>query len=217
MNQKLEPSGPAPVTLQFNAGDSSPFGHGGCHLRVPPQDVVSAYGLRPYHSATMEGEWRIGEAVSQIGENLARSEHCTDKIKDQEKWPNALFAFDGTEFVLVQRRTAVAYAPTRQQAMDRLAWFSGKFQSAAAPETPSFHIINTSYGSLRAERVEVALNFAPQESNLHWLLLRIFNDGPCTAGHHADGENTAGRQDQPQTDYNKCFIGEKVNPHREKQ
>jgi hypothetical protein len=166
MNQKPEPSGPAPVTLQFNAGDSSPFGHGGCHLRVPPQDVVSAYGLRPYHSATMEGEWKIGEAVSQIGENLARSEHCTDKIKDHEKWPNALFAFDGPEFVLVQRRTAVAYAPTRQQAMDRLAWFSGNFKSAAAPETPSFHIINTSYGSLRAERVEVALDFAPQEGNL---------------------------------------------------
>ncbi len=166
MNQQPEPCGSIPVTLQFNAGDSSPFGHGGCHLRVPPQDVVSAYGLRPYHSAMMEADWKIGEAVNQIGEHLARSEHCADKIKDQEKWPNALFAFNGPEFVLVQRRTAVAYAPTRQQAMDRLAWFSGKFQSATAPETPSFYIINTSYGSLRAERVEVAVDSAPHEGNL---------------------------------------------------
>jgi len=163
------------------------------------------------------GEWRIGEAASQIGENLARSEHFSDKIKNQERWPNTLFAFDGPEFVLVQRRTAVAYASTRQRAMDRLAWFSGKFKSAAAPETTSFHIINMSYGSLRAERVEVALNFAPQESNLHWLLLRIFNDGPCTAGHHADGEYTAGGQDQPQPDDDKGLAGKKGNTQQEKQ
>ncbi len=154
------------VAFQFSMGDNLPFGHGGCNSRVAPQDVIHAYGLRPYHTATMEGEWNVADAVMQMEDSLARSEHCSDKIKDQERWPNALFAFDGTEFVLVQRRTAVAYAPTRQQAMDRLAWFSGKFKSAAAPETPSFHIINTSYGSLRAERVEVALDFAPQEGNL---------------------------------------------------
>jgi len=62
------------VAFQFSMGDHLPFGHGGCYSRVAPQDVVCAYGLHPYHTATMEGEWKVGDAVNEIGDCLARSE-----------------------------------------------------------------------------------------------------------------------------------------------
>lgn len=154
------------VAFQFSMGGHLPFGHGGGFSRVAPQDVVCAYGLRPYHTASMDGEWKLGQAVNEIGDCLTRSEQIVDKKKDLEKWPNTLFAFGGNEFVHVQRHTAVAYAPTRNEAAQRLQWFASRFKELQTMETPSFYIINTSYGSLRAERVEVAVDTAPSEGNL---------------------------------------------------
>lgn len=166
MKQQNQGEPPHSVAFQFSMGDHLPFGHGGCHSRVAPQDVVCTYGLRPFHTASMDGEWKLGEAIEEFGDCLTRSEQIADKKKDLERWPNILFSFGGHEFVHVQRHTAIAYAPTRNEAAQRLEWFANRFRQPLARETPSFQIINTSYGSLRAERVEVVVDAAPQEGNL---------------------------------------------------
>lgn len=183
MNQQQEETPPHSVAFQFSMGDHLPFGHGGGLSRVAPQDVVCAYGLRPYHTASMDGEWKLGEAVNEIGDCLTRSEQIVDKKKDLERWPNTLFAFGGNEFVHVQRHTVVAYAPTRSEAARRLEWFAGRYKQPLTLETPSFYIINTSYGSLRAERVEVAVDTAPPEGNLD---LYYGDDFPAWHGEFVD-------------------------------
>ena len=165
MRQQMEES-PQMMAFQFSMGDHLPFGHGGCHSRVAPQDVHRAYGLEPYHTASMDGEWRVGDALKQIGDCLVRSEQIVDKTRDLERWPNTLFVFVPNEFVHVQRNTAVVYASSRDAAARRLEWFARQFKAKAARETPSFYIVNTSHGSLRAERVEVAVEATPQEGNL---------------------------------------------------
>jgi hypothetical protein len=150
----------------LNLGDPSPFGQDHCAGRVPPHDVVCAYGKTPFHSASMDGDWQTGRAVQDLHADLLRSEQSVDKSRDWEKWTNVLFGFGSGEFAHLSRRTLVVYAPTLAQAEQRLRGFATKYLSAPGQIVPTFNIINSSYGILRAERVEIATDELPAEDNL---------------------------------------------------
>lgn len=154
------------VPFQLNLGDQSPFGSEGCGSIVPPQDVIRIYGLDPYHTASMNGDWQTTRAIEDLAETLVRSEHSVDKTKDWEKWSNALFVFPDRQVFHIHHRTAIAYAPTRAAAEERLRWFSSRYLAPPAKATPAFHIINSSYGMLRAESVEVLPDSLPHEASL---------------------------------------------------
>ena len=154
------------IPHHLNLADQSPFGHEGCSSRVPPNDIICAYGLDPWHSAKMDGDWETARAVEELSSHIVRSEHCADKTRDWEKWPNVVFAFPGREFLHVHHRQLVAFAPTMQTAAERLRWFSGRYLMPAGQTIPTFHIINSSYGMLRSERVELSADALPSGGNL---------------------------------------------------
>jgi hypothetical protein len=154
------------ILRHVNLGDPSPFGQDHCSGRVPPHDIICRYGTEPFHSASMNGDWQTGRAISELNTHLLRSERSIDKTRDWEKWANAVFRFGTDEFIHVYRRNVTAYAATLEGAEDRLRWFAGQYLAAPGAAVPTFHIINSSYGMLRAERVEIHTGELPQEGNL---------------------------------------------------
>lgn len=154
------------IRHHLSLGDPSPYGQDSCSARIPPHDVIHAYGAEPYHSASMDGDWLTGRAVEELGPHLLRSEQCIDKTRDWEKWANVVFRFGADEFVHVSKRTLAVYAPTLRAAGDRLRWFAGEYLAPPGQSSPTFHIINSSYGMLRSERVEVQTDGLPQEDDL---------------------------------------------------
>ncbi len=154
------------IRRHVNLGDPSPFGQDHCSGRVPPHDVICRYGTEPFHSASMNGDWQTGRAVSELNAHLLRSEHSIDKTRDWEKWANAVFRFGADEFIHVYRRNVTVYAASLQGAEDRLRWFAGQYLTGPGAAVPTFHIINSSYGMLRAERVEIHTGELPHEGNL---------------------------------------------------
>lgn len=157
---------PEPILQHLSLGDPSPFGQEGCSSRIPPHDVLRVYGADAYHSSSMEGDWQTNRAMDELAAHVARSEHCIDKTRDWEKWPNVVLAFPGREFLYIHRRTLVSYGPNRQAADDRLRWFSARFLAPAAQACPSFNLINGSYGMLRAETVDISPDCLPAEQEL---------------------------------------------------
>ena len=155
-----------PILGHLNLGDQSPFGQDHCSGRVPPHDVVCRYGTEPFHSASMDGDWQTGRAAAELNAQLVRSERNIDKTRDWEKWPNIIFRFGTDEFIHVYRRSVTAYAATLGGAEDRLRWFAGRYLAPPGAAVPTFHIINSSYGMLRAERVEIQTGELPVEEGL---------------------------------------------------
>ena len=154
------------IQPNLTLGDPTPFGHEQCSGRVPPHDVVCAYGTDPFHAASREGDWQTGRAVRELNTHLLRSEQSIDKTRDWEKWTNAVFRFGTHEFVHVCRRSLIVYAPTQSAAEERLHSFAAQYLSPPGDVVPGFNIINSSYGVLRSERVEVATEGLPAEGNL---------------------------------------------------
>lgn len=154
------------IHRHLNLGDQSPFGHDECASKIPPHDVICAYGTEPFHTASMDGDWQTGRVVSELGACLLRSEQSVDKTRDWEKWTNILLRFGTHDFVHLCRRSLVVYAPTLAGAEQRLRDFAAKYLSPPGATVPSFNIINSSYGILRSERVEIQTDGLPPESDL---------------------------------------------------
>lgn len=166
------------ITQHLNVGDPSPFGQDHSSGRVPPHDVIQAYGRKPFHIAVMDGDWQTGLAVRELSAHLVRSEQSVDKTRDWEKWTHVLFRFDHDEFLHLHRRNLVAYAPTVARAEQRLHDFAAQFLTPRGGTVPTFNIINSSYGMLRAERVEVQADGLPAEEQLD-----LFYGEPFPAWH----------------------------------
>jgi hypothetical protein len=154
------------ILRHVNLGDPSPFGQDHCSGRVPPHDIVCAYGTEPFHTAARDGDWQTGRAVRELSAHLLRSEQSIDKTRDWEKWTNTVFRFGHDEFVHICRRSLVVYAPSPAAAEARLQFFAAQYLAPPGEIVPTFHIINSSYGMLRAERVEIHTGELPHEGNL---------------------------------------------------
>lgn len=154
------------IHRHLNLGDASPFGQDHCSGRVPPHDIVCFYGSEPFHIATMDGDWQTDRAVQELNAHLLRSEQSIDKTRAWEKWINAIFRFGHDEFVHIHHRNLVVYAPTQSAAEARIRSFAAQYLSSPGETVPTFHIINSSYGMLRSERVEITTDGLPAESNL---------------------------------------------------
>ena len=154
------------IHRHINLGDPSPYGQDGCSTKVPPHDVICAYGTEPFHTVSRDGDWQTGRAVRELNAHLLRSEQSIDKTRDWEKWTNAVFRFGTHEFVHICRRSLIVYAPTLTAAEDRLRSFAAQYLAPPGEIVPTFHIINSSYGMLRSERVEIATDGLPAEGNL---------------------------------------------------
>jgi len=154
------------IHRHINLGDPSPFGQDGCSTKIPPHDVICAYGTDPFHSVSRDGDWQTGRAVRELNARLLRSEQSIDKARDWERWSNAVFRFGTREFVHVCRRSLIVYAPTLAAAEERLRSFAAQYLSPPGEVTPTFNIINSSYGMLRSERVEITTEGLPAEGNL---------------------------------------------------
>lgn len=150
----------------LNLGTISPFGDDACSSKIPPHDVVCAFGTAPWHSSAMSGDWQTGRAVDELSSHVVRSEQCADKTRDWEKWPNVIFRFGSDEFIHVSRRTVTAYAPSAAAAHDRLRSFASGFLVPAGEAAPTFHLMNSSYGILRSEPVAVSRESIPSEGDL---------------------------------------------------
>lgn len=150
----------------LNLGDPSPFGQDGCSTRIPPHDVVCAYGTEPFHSVSRDGDWHTGRAVRELASHLMRSEQSIDKARDWDRWTNVIFRFGTHEFVHICRRSLIVYAPTLTAAEERLRSFAAQYLSPAGETPATFNIINSSYSVLRAERVEIMTDGLPAEGNL---------------------------------------------------
>jgi hypothetical protein len=157
------------VHHHLNVGDPSPFGHDNSSFPTPPHDVIIAYGQRPYHAVTMRGDWQTGRAVDALSTHVIRSAQNLEKTHDREKWKHVVFRFEHDEFLHLHGRLLVSYAPTMEQAGRRLRDFSEKFLPAEGKITPTFNIINSSYGMLRAEQVEIKTDDIPRENVLDLL------------------------------------------------
>ena len=154
------------IQRYINLGDPSPFGQDGCSTKVPPHDVVCTYGTEPFHTVSRDGDWQTGRAVRELNPHLLRSEQSIDKTRDWEKWTNAVFRFGTHEFVHICRRSLIVYAPTQSAAEERLLSFASQYLAPPGEAVPTFNIINSSYGVLRSERVEITTEGLPAEGNL---------------------------------------------------
>ncbi len=154
------------IHRHLNLGDPSPFGQDHCSGRIPPHDIVCVYGSEPFHIATMDGDWQTDRAVQELNAHLLRSEQSVDKTRAWEKWTNAIFRFGHDEFVHIHNRHLIVYAPSQTAAEERIRAFSAQYLSPPGQSVPTFNIINSSYGMLRSERVEITTDGLPAEGNL---------------------------------------------------